>query len=221
MRVDPPDESVALLKRISELKEEAQSRVRAPQEEELPATVHASTAAEINQLRVTVQDLQRERDFLRSEMAKNRVEGDQSLLMSTLIDQGDSMRRGVGLRAVRVGEASHPGPPRMRLVGTPSELPTTVPASSGEVRRAHGGFEVLTMNDDTDSVANAVSFEESFERDLGPPTAATLVDEVEPTHRASGADFSPVSRVSSFRGAHDSDGCGRHPILWSVFWSKI
>ena len=82
--------------RISELEEEAQSRVRAPQEDELPATVHASTAAEINQLRVTVQDLQRERDFLRSEMAKNRVEGDQSLLMSTLIDQGDSLRRGVG-----------------------------------------------------------------------------------------------------------------------------
>ena len=64
--------------------------------EELLATIHASTAAEINQLRVTVQDLQRERDFLRSEMAKNRVEGDQSLLMSTLIDQGDSLRRGVG-----------------------------------------------------------------------------------------------------------------------------
>ena len=53
--------------------EEAQSRVRAPQEDELPATVHASTAAEINQLRVAVQDLQRDRDFLRSEMAKNRV----------------------------------------------------------------------------------------------------------------------------------------------------
>ena len=73
MRVDPPDEVVALRKRISELEEEAQSRVRAPQEDELPATVHVSTAAEINQLRVTVQDLQRERDFLRSEMAKNRA----------------------------------------------------------------------------------------------------------------------------------------------------
>ena len=97
MRVDLPDEMVALRNRISELEEEAQSRVRAtPQEEELPATVHALAAAEINQLPVTVQDLQRERDFLRSEMAKNRVEGDQSLLMSTLIDQGDSLRRGVG-----------------------------------------------------------------------------------------------------------------------------
>ena len=94
MRVDPPDEVVALRKRIAELEEEAQSRVRAPQEDELPATVHASTAAEINQLRVIVQNLQRERDFLRSEMAKNRC--DQSLLMSTLIDQGDSLRRGVG-----------------------------------------------------------------------------------------------------------------------------
>ena len=67
MRVDPPDEVSALRNRISELEEEAQSRVRgARQEEELPATVHASAAAAINQLRVTVEDLQRERDFLRS-----------------------------------------------------------------------------------------------------------------------------------------------------------
>ena len=101
-----------------------------------------------------------------------------------------------GLRAVRVGEASHPRPPRLRLVGTPSELSTTVPASSGEVRGAHGRFEVLAMDDDTDSVVSAVSFEEGFERDLGPPTAATSVEEVEPTQRASGADFSPVSRGS-------------------------
>ena len=56
----------------------------------------------------------------------------------------------------------------MRLVGTPSELPTTVPASAGEVRGAHGRFEVLAMDgDDTDSVVSAVSFEEGFERDLG------------------------------------------------------
>ena len=82
---------------VQGVEEEAQSRERgAPQEEELPATVHASAAAEINQLRVTVQDLQRERDFLRSEMAKSRVEGDQSLLMSRLFDQGDSLRRQVG-----------------------------------------------------------------------------------------------------------------------------
>ena len=41
MRVDPPDEVVALRNRVSELEEEAQSRVRgATQEEELPATVH-------------------------------------------------------------------------------------------------------------------------------------------------------------------------------------
>ena len=192
--------------------------MRAPQEEELSATVHASTAAEINQLRVTVQDLQRERDFLRSEMAKNRVEGNQSLLMSTLIDQGDSVRRGgwieqvqpivvirnsrYGLRAVRVGEASHPGPPRFQLVMTPSELPTTVPASSGDVRR----FEVQAMDDDTDSVASAVSFEEGSERDLGPPMAATFVDEVE--HGKCGRFLSSVQGFE-FRGAHDSDGCGR------------
>ena len=50
-------------------------------------------------------------------------------------------------------------------------------------------------DDDTDSVVSAVSFEEGFERDQGPPTAATLVDEVEPTQRASGADFSPVQGV--------------------------
>ena len=65
-----------------------------------------------------------------------------------------------------------------------------------QVRGAHGRFEVLAMDDDTDSVVSAVSFEEGFERDLGPPTAATLVDEVEPTQRANGADFSPVSRGS-------------------------
>ena len=35
-------------------------------------------------------------------------------------------------------------------------------------------------DDDTDSVVCAVWFEEGFERDLGPPTAATLVDDVEP-----------------------------------------
>ena len=74
------------------------------------------------------------------------------------------------------------------------------------------------MDDDTDSVASAVSFEEGFERDLGPPTAATLVDEVVPTHRASGADFSPVSTVSSFEVPTirmDVDDSPSH------LWSKI
>ena len=94
----------------------------------------------------------------------------------------------------------------MRLVGTPSELPTTVPTSSGEVRGAHGRFEVLAMDDeDTDIVVCATSFEEGFERDLGPPTTAILVDEAEPTQWESGADFSPVSRsVSSLE--MESDG---------------
>ena len=97
MRVDPPDEvsTLRLRSHISELEKEAQSRERgAPQVEELPATAHVLAEAEINQLRVAVRDLQRERDFLR--LAKNRVEEDQSLVMSTLIDQGDSVRKGVG-----------------------------------------------------------------------------------------------------------------------------
>ena len=102
-----------------------------------------------------------------------------------------------------MGEASHPRPPGLRLVGTPSELPTTVPTSSGEVRGGYGRFEVLAMDDEnTDIMVSAVSFEEGFERDLGPPTTAILVDEAEPTQWESGADFSPVSRsVSSLDGA--------------------
>ena len=48
-------------------------------------------------------------------------------------------------------------------------------------------------------------YEEGFEIDLGPPTTAILVDEAEPTHWESGADFSPVSKsVSSFE--MESDG---------------
>ena len=95
MRVEPPDEVSVLRNRISELEREAQSRVPI-QEADVPPTIQVPSAAEINQLRAAVQELQSERDFLRSEMSKSRVEGDQSFLMSTLIDQGDSLRRGVG-----------------------------------------------------------------------------------------------------------------------------
>ena len=65
-------------------------------------------------------------------------------------------------------EGIAPGLPLLRLVSTPNELSTTVPASLGEVRGAHNRFEVLTMDDDDkESVVSAVSFEEDFEKDLG------------------------------------------------------
>ena len=58
------------------------------------------------------------------------------------------------------------------------------------------------MDDDTDSVASAVSCKGGFEGDLGPPTA----------HQARVADSLPSVQGFEFRGAHDSDGCGRQPI---------
>ena len=56
------------------------------------ATIPASGAEEINQLRTTVEELQRERAMLRSEVARQR-NGDQSALLSTLIDHGESVAR--------------------------------------------------------------------------------------------------------------------------------
>ena len=38
--------------------------------------------------------------------------------------------------------------PRLQLVNTPSEMPTTVPANSMEVREVHGRWEVVAMDDD-------------------------------------------------------------------------
>ena len=142
MSVDPPDEVSALRNRISELEEEAQSRLRgAPQEEESPATVHASAAAEINQLRVTVQDLQRARFFeigdgeescgRRSISSDVHVERPRRFFAErSWIEQVQPIveirSSRYGLRAVRAGEASHPGPPPLRLVGTLNELRTFV-----------------------------------------------------------------------------------------------
>ena len=72
-----------------------------------------------------------------------------------------------GLRGVRVGEASNPGPPRLRFVNTPSQVPTTVPANSREARGVHGRLDVVAMDEnDTVSVVSSVSFEEGFDRVL-------------------------------------------------------
>ena len=56
------------------------------------ATAPVSGAEEINQLRATVEELQRERAMLRSEVVRHRS-GDQSVLLSTFIDQGESVAR--------------------------------------------------------------------------------------------------------------------------------
>ena len=62
------------------------------------ATAPVSGAEEINQLRATVEELQRERAMLRSEVVGHRS-GDQSVLLSTLMDQGESVpRNGSGNR---------------------------------------------------------------------------------------------------------------------------
>ena len=56
------------------------------------ATLPASGAEEVNMLRTSVENLHRERAALRAELARQRA-GNPSALMSTLIDQGDSLAR--------------------------------------------------------------------------------------------------------------------------------
>ena len=56
------------------------------------ATLPASGAEEVEMLRTSVENLHRERAALRAELARQRA-GDPSALMSTLIDQGDSLAR--------------------------------------------------------------------------------------------------------------------------------
>ena len=63
---------------------------------------------------------------------------------------------------VRIGEASHPGPPKLRIIGaSQGEVPSTVPASDGALE---------AMDSDTESVRSVVrshhSLEGAFEMDL-------------------------------------------------------
>ena len=63
----------------------------------VPPTAPVGAAAEVNRLRSMVDELQRERDLLREEVSSQRAgkdPGNQSVLMSTLIDHGDTLRRG-------------------------------------------------------------------------------------------------------------------------------
>ena len=49
-----------------------------------------------------------------------------------------------GFRRQRVGEASHPRPPKLVLISSSQgSAPTTVPASSGAIRHAHMGVSVV------------------------------------------------------------------------------
>ena len=90
------------MQRLQRLREEAaaQRRDQTAEHGEVPPTAPAVSAVEINQLRASVGDLQRERDRLRSEVTRQRAEEsrplDKSALMSTLIDQGDTLSRGNG-----------------------------------------------------------------------------------------------------------------------------
>ena len=58
-----------------------------------------------------------------------------------------------GLRGVRIGEASHPGPPKLRIVGADAslgEVPPTVPASAGALDVMDRG-RVMAMDSDIES----------------------------------------------------------------------
>ena len=95
---------------------------------------------------------ERERATLRAEVARCRATADPSALMSTLIDQGDTLAREngsnrfieavtresrYGMRAVRVGEASHRTDSWCCHQKTRSGCLPTVLASSADVR-GHG-----------------------------------------------------------------------------------
>ena len=75
-----------------------------------------------------------------------------------------------GLRGVWIGEASHPGPPKLRIVGaSQGEVPSTVPASDGALEAMDRG-RVVAMDSDTESLRSGVrshhSLEDAFEMDL-------------------------------------------------------
>ena len=79
--------------RIDELIRERDAlRSAVPPVRDPAATLPASGAEEVKMLRTSVENLHRERAALRAEVARQRA-GDPSALMSTLIDQGDSLAR--------------------------------------------------------------------------------------------------------------------------------
>ena len=88
------------MQRLQRLREEAVASALvdhhqgAPRATEVPPTVPASSAAEINQLRAQVEELRRERDLLASRQQAEDQPVDQSLVMSPLTDYGDGLRRG-------------------------------------------------------------------------------------------------------------------------------
>ena len=64
-----------------------------------------------------------------------------------------------------MGEASHPGPPKLRIVGVDAsqgEVPPTVPASDGALDAMDRG-RVVAMDSDTESVRSGVPSHHSFE----------------------------------------------------------
>ena len=82
------------------------------------------------------------------------------------------LRRGAryGLMGVRIGEASHPGSPKLCIVGSSQgEVPSTVPASDGALEAIDRG-RVVAMDSDTESVRSGIrshhSYEDAFEMDL-------------------------------------------------------
>ena len=87
------------------------------------ATSNLITAEEADQLRTVVAELRRERSALKTQLAKRaEVSGkDLSSVMGTLTDDADadleSRDARYGLRGVRIGEAAHPGPPKLILRG--------------------------------------------------------------------------------------------------------
>ena len=83
------------VQRLQRLREEAAAQPRAPTAEhgEVPPIAHEAQAVEVNQLRATIEDLQRERDRLRSEVSRQRAEESRPLEQS-VIDQGDMLSRG-------------------------------------------------------------------------------------------------------------------------------
>ena len=100
-----------------------------------PPTAPAASAVELNRLRAAVDEMRKERDQLRSEIAVHRAEEREPV--STVVDTGEVRREHIvrrepiqspgminrrskyGLRGVRVGEADHLGP-RRRVVASSS-----------------------------------------------------------------------------------------------------
>ena len=84
------------VQRLQCLREEAAAQPRralTAEHGEVPPIAPEAQAIEVNQLRETIEDLQRERDQLRSEVSRQRVEESRPL-EQLAIDQGDMLSRG-------------------------------------------------------------------------------------------------------------------------------